>query len=94
MPQDHRLSYDSSALNTSDRLAALPIDEQWRFGVGTVHDWSESTRIGLAFEYLNLGRGRIDQPSSLIGKYKRNEIFFFVVNVNFAKLPWDGKLTL
>ena len=34
------------------------------------------------------------QPSSLIGKYKRNEIFFFVVNVNFAKLPWDGKLTL
>jgi long-chain fatty acid transport protein len=86
------LSYDSSALNKSDRLTALPIDKQWRFGVGTLHDWSENTRIGLAFEYLNLGKGRIDS-SAVKGKYKRNEIFFFVVNVNFAKLPWDGKLS-
>jgi len=86
------LSYDSSALDTSDRIAALPIDEQWRFGLGAVHDWSETTRIGLAFEYLNLGKGRIDN-ATLEGKFEQNHIFFFMVNLNFAKLPWDGKLS-
>ncbi len=92
------LSYDSSALNTSDRTAALPIDEQWRWGIGGTYDWSESTTIGFGFQYLNLGESKINTnnplavpPSGLKGKYKNNEIFFFMLNLNFAKLPWDGK---
>ena len=92
------LSYDSSALNTSDRTAALPIDEQWRWGIGGTYDWSESTTIGFGFQYLNLGDNKINTnnplavpPNGLKGKYKNNEIFFFMLNLNFAKLPWDGK---
>ena len=30
---------------------------------------------------------------ALKGNYKNNEIFFFMLNLNFAKLPWDGKAT-
>jgi long-chain fatty acid transport protein len=86
------LSYDSSALNTNDRIAALPIDEQWRFGIGAIHDWSEHTRLSFAFEYVNLGDGKINN-GTLKGDYKRNDIFFFMINVNFAKLPWDGMLS-
>ena len=84
------LSYDSSALNTSDRTAALPIDEQWRWGIGGTYDWSESTTIGFGFQYTNLGDANIDN-AALKGNYKNNEIFFFMLNLNFAKLPWDGK---
>jgi long-chain fatty acid transport protein len=86
-------SYDSSALNTSDRIAALPIDRQIRVGIGALHEWSESTRVGFGFEWLNLGDGNIDKPgpigTGLIGSYKQNDIFFFVVNVNFSDLPWS-----
>ena len=89
------VSYDSSALNTSDRTAALPIDEQWRWGIGGVYRWSESTNVGFGFEYLNLGRGSTNSQGpmgveGLHGHYKDNQIFFFMVNLNFAKLPWDG----
>jgi long-chain fatty acid transport protein len=90
------LSYDSSALNTSDRTAALPIDEQWRWGIGAVYEWSDSTTIGFGFQYVNLGDGNINTndpgppATGFKGKYKDNEILFFMLNLNFAKLPWDG----
>jgi long-chain fatty acid transport protein len=84
------VSYDSSALNTSDRIAALPIDEQWRWGIGGTYEWSDNTTIGFGFQYVNLGDGDIDKMNSLIGDYKNNDIFFFMMNLNFAKLPWDG----
>jgi len=85
------LSYDSSALNTSDRTPALPIDEQWRWGIGGTYAWSESTTIGFGFQYLNLGRGNIDNTAiPFKGDYKDNEILFFMLNFNFAQLPWDG----
>ncbi len=86
------VSYDSSALSTSDRTAALPLDEQWRWGIGGVYRWSENTNLGFGFEYLNLGRGNLDN-AAVKGHYKDNEIFFFMVNLNFAKLPWDGMAT-
>ncbi len=86
------LSYDSSALNTSDRTAALPIDEQWRWGVGAMYDWTEHTTISFAFQYVNMGRSNVD-IGNLKGNYKDNDLFFFMLNFNFAKLPWDGVAT-
>ncbi len=96
------LSYDSSALNTSDRTAALPIDEQWRWGIGATYEWSDNTTIGFGFQYVNLGDANIDTndppppllpTSGVKGNYKNNEILFFMLNLNFAKLPWDGRGT-
>ena len=86
------LSYDSSALGTKDRTPALPIDEQWRWGIGGTYAWSESKTIGFAFQYVNLGQGKIDN-AALKGDYKDNEILFFVINLNMAQLPWDGRGT-
>lgn len=84
------LSYDSSALGTKDRTPALPIDEQWRWGIGGTYAWSESKTIGFAFQYVNLGKSKIDS-TALKGDYKDNEILFFVLNLNMAQLPWNGK---
>ncbi len=83
------LSYDSSALDTKDRTPALPIDEQWRWGIGGTYAWSESTTIGFGFQYTNLGGGKI-KNAALKGDYQDNEILFFMLNFNFAQLPWDG----
>jgi long-chain fatty acid transport protein len=86
------LSYDSSALKTRDRTAALPIDEQWRWGIGGTYEWSDNTTIGFGFQYTNLGGANIDN-AALEGDYKNNEVLFFMLNFNFAKLPWDGRGT-
>jgi long-chain fatty acid transport protein len=83
------VSYDSSALNTSDRTAALPLDEQWRWGIGAVHPWSEDTTVSFGFEWLHTGDANLDN-AAIKGNYKTYEVFFFMVNLNFAKLPWDG----
>jgi len=83
------VSFDSSALRTQDRTAALPIDKQWRWGIGGTYDWSERTTIGYAFQWVNLGDGKLDS-NNIKGKYKSNDIFFFVVTLNLSKLPWDG----
>ncbi len=83
------LSYDSSALRNKDRTVALPIDEQWRWGIGGVYSWTENTNVGFAFEYVNLGSGKVNN-AAVRGEYDDNHLLFFMVNLNFAKLPWDG----
>ena len=80
-------SYDSSALKNKNRTAALPIDEQHRLGFGAVHQLSETVRVGVTFEWVNLGSGKIRQPA-LRGSYKRNDLFFVGFNLNWGVKSW------
>lgn len=82
-------AYDSSALDNSDRTVAFPIDRQTRLGFGALYDWSVSTRIGLSFEWLNLGKAGVND-SFVKGDYQSNDAIFFGLNVNWKKLPWSG----
>ncbi len=85
------VSYDSSALRKRDRTPALPIDEQWRIGVGAVYKWREDKTVTFSFQYTDLGDGAIDN-AALKGDYTSNEIFFFQMGIKFKRLPWDGRL--
>jgi long-chain fatty acid transport protein len=82
-------TYDTSALNDKDRTVALPVDRQTRLGFGAQYDWSESLRVGLSFEWLNLGKNRVND-AFVKGDYSTNDIFFFGFNMNWKKLPWSG----
>jgi long-chain fatty acid transport protein len=84
------MSFDSSALDDSDRTVALPVDDTIRFAVGVLHDYSENTQLGLAFNYMNLGDGNVDQ-ATVSGSYSDNELFLFALSANFSKLPWAGR---
>jgi long-subunit fatty acid transport protein len=83
------VSYDSSPLDGKDRIAALPLDEQIRLGVGVIHQLSDDLQFSTGFEWLHLGSADISQ-ANLQGKYDQNEIFFLMFNLNFKKLPWSG----
>ena len=85
-------AYDSSAVDTKNRNAALPVDRQIRVGVGAIHDWSEHTTIGMSFMWLNLGDAKLNNQF-VKGEYERHDIFFLGLNVNWAKLPWAGRAT-
>lgn len=84
------VSYDSSALKNSDRTAALPIDRTIRLSAGMLHDYTEHTQLGFSFNYLNLGRAKLDQPT-VTGSYDDNQLFIFAFNVQWSKLPWSGR---
>jgi long-chain fatty acid transport protein len=86
-------AYDSSALKNKNRTAALPIDEQHRFGVGAVHQLSEKLRVGVTFAWVHLGKGKIRTPG-LRGSYQRNELFFVGFNLNWGIESWREQFGL
>lgn len=86
------VSYDSSALRKRDRTPALPIDEQWRIGVGAVYKWTEDKVVSFSFQYTDLGDSAIDN-AALKGDYTNNEIYFFQMGIKFKHLPWAGRLS-
>lgn len=80
-------AYDTSAVPDATRSPALPIDEQFRFGLGLQYDWSETVTVGMAYEFLYLGSAPIKRSSSiagtLAGDYSTNHVSF--VNFNLIK---------
>ncbi|MGH0032702.1 MAG: OmpP1/FadL family transporter [Myxococcota bacterium] len=86
------VTYDTSPVEKADRLAALPVDRQIRWAVGGLYDWSEHTRVGLAFNWIDLGRASIDN-ARIRGSYSRNDLFLLALNVNWKQLPWSGRGT-
>jgi long-chain fatty acid transport protein len=77
-------AYDSSPVDAKDRQAWLPADRQLRYAVGTQYQWSERFSLGGNFEYVDLGKGKINNKQTLKGDYKRNEIFFLGLNANWT----------
>ena len=89
--------YDSSALTNSDRTTAFPIDRQWSVGVGALHDYSEKLRIGLSFQWTDLGKASVMTDNALYnvhGHYNANDLFLFGVTLAWKTVPWAGWGTL
>lgn len=80
-------SYDTSAFSNKNRIAAMPFDRQIRVGTGVRYNLGDDMTIGLAYEYLNLGDGELQQSSALggtlSGNFKTNDIHFVAFTVNW-----------
>jgi long-chain fatty acid transport protein len=74
-------AFDSSPQSKSNRVPALPMDQQIRVGTGVQYALNERLTLGAAYEYLNLGDADIDRSrplaGTLQGNYSTNEIHFF-----------------
>lgn len=81
------VAYDSSPQSKSNRVPALPMDQQIRVGTGVQYALNERMTLGAAYEYLNLGEADIDRSRPLAGtiegKYATNEIHWFNVTLNW-----------
>ena len=77
------VTYDTSPVGASDRSAYLPMDRQVRVAFGAQYQLNERMNIGGAFEYIDLGDARIDDPNLLIGEYDENRVFMFAVNLDY-----------
>ncbi len=76
-------SIDSSPLNSKDRGHALPLDQQWRFGVGGTKTLSNGMGLGLAYQYQSLGDGDITGSLLNKGHYDTNRIHFITGSLSF-----------
>lgn len=80
-------AYDTSPMDGDDqRTPDLPLDRQIRAGTGLQYDWNEYVTLGVAYEYLDAGKAKIDQEGGplqgpLKGDYDPNVIHFFAVNL-------------
>jgi long-chain fatty acid transport protein len=80
-------AYDTSPTDSSKkRTPALPLDRQVRAGAGLQYDLNQDVTLGLAYEYMDLGDGRINQQGGnlrgdLKGEYQKNHIHFLGVNL-------------
>ncbi len=77
------ITYDTSPVGASDRSAYLPMDRQVRVAVGAQYQLNERMNVGGAFEYIDLGDARIDDPALLIGDYSENRIFMISLNFGY-----------
>ncbi len=77
------IAYDTSPVSDSNRTADMPVDRQFRYAVGAQYQWNERVNIGGAFEYIDLGDARINNPTILTGEYEDNRIFMFALNLNY-----------
>jgi long-chain fatty acid transport protein len=77
------ITYDTSPVSASERTAYLPMDRQVRYAVGAQYQWNERMTIGGAFEYIDLGDARIDDPDILVGDYEDNRILMLALNFSY-----------
>ncbi len=77
------ITYDTSPVSDGNRTAYLPMDRQIRYAVGAQYQWNERMNVGGAFEYIDLGDAKIDDPTILTGEYKTNRIFMFALNLSY-----------
>ena len=60
----------------------MPIDRQVRYAIGASYECNDCMTVGGSFVYADYGSAKINS-SSLSGKYKMNDIFFFGLFANW-----------
>jgi long-chain fatty acid transport protein len=86
------IAYDSSPVSDHDRALQLPMGETLRLGVGGQWDWTESLKMGFAYELGWMGNLKVDQLRQIgnqiinrvAGQYTNAALHVFAVN-----LVWD-----
>jgi long-chain fatty acid transport protein len=76
------IAYDTSCVDSDDRVAYLPIDRQWRYSLGVEHQVRENLTVGGAITYIDLGDAKINKPL-LRGDYDRNNILMVGLHANW-----------
>lgn len=80
-------SIDTSPLTAEDRDVVLPLNKQWRIGLGVERHLDNGSAISFAYQYQNLGDAEISPATADIiqpaGHYSTNRIHFFVMSYDF-----------
>lgn len=79
-------SIDSSPVSKEKRDVLLPVDKQWRIGVGAEYLLDSGRQLGLAYQYQNNGEAEINAGNGIIqptGDYTDNRIHFLTMSYRY-----------
>lgn len=81
-------AYDTSPCSESNRSPVLPLDRQIRVATGIQYEVDEDVTLGVAYEYLDAGKAKIDREGGpltgpLKGEYNTNHIQYIAVNMQW-----------
>jgi len=76
----------SGPLDHADDIIDPPLDRQIRIGTGIQQDWTRNVTVGVAYEFIDPDKARINQQGGplqgdLQGEYGTNEAHIFAVNL-------------
>lgn len=80
------VSGDTSPITSGNRDVLLPLDAQWRIGLGAEYKVSEELYVGLSYQYQDLGNGDIDAGSGLFqpnGRFTTNRVHFVTLSLRY-----------
>jgi long-chain fatty acid transport protein len=80
-------AYDSSPVKNSDRSIVLPLDRQYRYAVGVVHELRNDLTLGVAYEYMDAGSAPVDQTGNFLkgdlkGELQDDAFHILVISMN------------
>ena len=71
------LRYDTEMMKKENMTSDLSVGRQWLFGLGAEKTLNNNHRIGLAYEYRDMGRPSVSYSLSQIdGEFTRNRLHF------------------
>jgi len=81
-------AYDSSPVRNADRSIVLPLDRQYRYGLGLTYDWRKNITFGAAYEYMDAGSAPVNQTGGdmkgdLKGRLSDDAFSILALNVNW-----------
>lgn len=77
------VAYDSSPVDSVDRVASLPVDEQLRIATGFTWTRNERWRFGGFVEYIDLGSAKLESSTLFGGKFDPNSAWLVGGNLQF-----------
>lgn len=66
-----------SPVKNEHRTPMLPFDRQIRYGLGVIHDLSETTKLGLSYTLIDMGSGKFDMTTNagtVSGSFDTNRV--------------------
>lgn len=78
-------SLDSSPTSSGLRQPSLPMDRQIRLGLGVAYALTKAAKLGVSYEYIDLGKASINNNSTngkLAGQYERNNVSILQASLN------------
>jgi len=80
-------AYDSSPVDDKTKNSPdLALDSQYRYACGLQYDWNQDITVGVAYEYIDLGEGKLEQSGVLSGDLagKYDPFHVHVISLNMA----------
>lgn len=81
------ISADSSPVDKQHRDVALPLDKQWRLGLGAEKTLKSGSTLGIAYQFQHLGEGEIEsqgfEPLRANGSYSENRVHFITFSYHY-----------